>query len=193
LSVLGCRKGDPMQESEQKPQAQDALAPYPPILVVGTKMKYLRAYDTLDEAVKKINENFLAGGYYDLEDYGLFDRYRLVDEVGFFDAAGRELQPIWNPERGPTSEKDDGYRLSKLAVKNEEPYVRSRFRALLREIRPVIEENRKEGLEIPSVVDDSREALPEKNLSFEELCRQLTHVLSNTYGGGWLHRALGGH
>jgi hypothetical protein len=118
-------------------------------------MKYLRAYDTLDEAVKKINENFLAGGYYDLDGYRLFDRYRLVDEVSFFDAAGRELQPIWNPERGPTSEKDDGFRLSNLAVKNDAPYVRSRFRALLREIRPVIEENRKEGLGIPAIVGTS--------------------------------------
>jgi hypothetical protein len=156
-------------------------------------MKYLRAYDTLDEAVNKINQNFLAGGYYKLYGYGYFDRYRLVDEVRVFDAAGRELEPVWDENRGPTTDVDAGYRLSNLAVKNDEPYVRSRFRALLREIRPVIEENRKKGLEIPAIVDDSREALSDKNLSFEELCRQLTHVLSNNYAGGWLHRALGGH
>jgi hypothetical protein len=185
-----------MQESEtQKPQAQaqDALAAYPPILAVGTKMLYLRAYDTLDEAVRKINENFLAGGYYDLEGYRLFDRYRLVDEVRFFDVAGRELEPVWDPKRGPTSEKDDGYRLSTLAVKNDVPYVRSRFRAMLQEVRPEIEKGREEGRTVPAVVDGSQKALPDKDLSFEELCRQLVHVLANNYADGWLHRMFGGH
>jgi hypothetical protein len=185
-----------MQESEtQKPQAQaqDAVAAYPPILAVGTKMLYLRAYDTLDEAVRKINENFLAGGYYELEGYHLFDRYRLVDEVRFFDVAGRELEPVWDPKRGPTSEKDDGYRLSTLAVKNDTPYVRSRFRAMLQEVRPEIEKGREEGKMVPPVVDDSQGALPDKDFSFEELCQQLAHVLANDYASGWLHKVFGGH
>jgi hypothetical protein len=171
-----------MQAAETgTPQAHDPLVAYPPILVVGTKMVYLRAYSTVEEAVDRIRRNFLEGGY--LEIYGTYDRHRLVDELRFFDAAGRELELIWDPEYRPNTDAEP--RLKTLAVKHYQHYVRSRFRAMLHEVRPAIEEQRLKD----EAFDDSPDRLPDEKLSFEELSQRLVAILAE----GWWHRVLGGH
>lgn len=165
----------------------DPLEAYPPILVVGKTKKFLRAYPDVASAVDKVQTNFLDGGYKDI--YGEFDRHRLVDEHRFFDAAGRELELIW--------ESDD--RLSTMAVRHEQGYVRGRFRAMLHEVRPDIETALADNPDF----DASPNEWPNRDLTFLELSTMLTDLLHyngappddgvRNADGGWWHRVFGGH
>jgi len=180
-----------MQEpTTQQDQAHDPLAVRQPILAVGTKNRYLFAYPTLDKAVEKLNADFLEGGYYEL--HGAFDRYRLTQELRFFDAAGHELEPDWDPKVRPAHDKDAGYRLISLRVRTEEPYVQSRYRMGLAEGKPEIQAWRQQRAAASLNVDDLPEQLTDKDLSFERFCDHLVEVLSDAYADGFWHKFWGG-
>lgn len=180
-----------MQEpSMQQGQAHDPLAVRQPILAVGTRNRYLFAYPTLDKAVEKLNADFLEGGYYEL--HGAFDRYQLTQELRFFDAAGRELEPDWDPDVRPAGDKDAGYRLRALKVKIEEPYVRSRFQVMLDEAKPEIEAKRQQAAAASLHIDNLPEQLTDKDLPFERFCGHLVEALSDAYADGFWHRVFGG-
>jgi hypothetical protein len=166
--------------------AYDPLEAHPPIIVVGRSKKFLRAYPDVAAAVEKVQANFLDGGYKDI--YGEFDRYRLVEEHGFFDAAGRELELIWESD----------HRLSTMAVRHNQGYVRGRFRAMLHEVRPDIDA----ALADDPYFDASPNEWPNQDLGFDELAKRLTDLLHyngnppdgiQNASGGWWHRVFGGH
>jgi hypothetical protein len=184
-----------MRESGAKSApAPDTLPVYPPIVAVGSKNLYLFAYESLDEAVEKLNKDFLAGHYYNL--HGAFDQNRFVNELRFFDSAGQELEPEWDSQAEPSYDMDSGHRVRTLQVKGNEAYVRSRFQSMLHEVGPRIDEARKKGLVIPDVLLRWLKEPPDEGVDFAEVCRALVKVLSDAYpgyvDGGFVHRLLGG-
>jgi len=184
-----------MQESgAQSAPAPETLPVYPPILAVGTKNLYLFAYDSLVDAVEKLNTDFFIGHYYDR--HGAFDPNRFVDELRFFDSAGQELEPDWDSQAKPSGDRDSGYRVRTLRVKGNEAYVRGRFLSMLQEVGPQIDEARKNGLVIPDVLLGWLKEPPDEDVHFEEVCTALVEVLSDSYSGyadgGFVHRLLGG-
>jgi hypothetical protein len=159
-----------------------ALEVYPPVLVVGKSEKFLRAYPDVAIAVNKVQANFIDGGY--KKDYGEFDRYRLVDEYGFFDTAGRELTLVWESED----------RLSTMQVRHDQEYVRGRIQAMLHQIEYELQTGDLVPPDTP-LTDPDYNTWPYQGFAFEDLAQRLVDVLYD--GGslyhGWIHRAFGGH
>jgi hypothetical protein len=156
-----------METESQYMQTGNQLTPYPPILVIGKARLYLRAYFDVKTAVAKMIENFVEGGY-----GTRYDRWRIEQELEFFDAAGRELELVWDREK-----------LQTMQVKRHEEHVLSRIRAMLHEVQPNIDDQRQKDPDF----DDTPDRLS-YNTNFEEFCREFAKYNAD----GFWHRVFGG-
>jgi hypothetical protein len=164
----------------------EKLEPVPPIIALGTKILYLHAADTVDEAVRHAGNRFQ-------------DSPDLNEVVDFFDVAGRQLKLLGTPGQpdalSVTDSTDHSDKIreqarSVIAKRTEDDTLGPRGQAALEELIRAVDQVKtleELGEALATALREPEDATPDKPAMTTESRVQPIDIFDR---GSWLHNTF---